>query len=207
MSVKHAMLALLSAHPSSTYQLRKRFDASTAQSLPLNIGQASTTLQRLERDGLIARDAPSAERLQERGNGQLWRLSDAGRTELADWWTRPVVADHRGRDELVVKLALATVTPGVDIEALVQAQRAATQRSMHDLNRLRREVETHDLVARLVLDHHLFVTEAELRWLDDVEAALLRAASSAQPGGATAGSTDPSRSRAARRPSLTDTPR
>ena len=32
MSVKHAMLALLSAQPSSTYQLRKRFDASTGRS-------------------------------------------------------------------------------------------------------------------------------------------------------------------------------
>ncbi|MGO1317774.1 MAG: PadR family transcriptional regulator [Microbacterium gubbeenense] len=182
MSVKHALLALLSVQPSSTYQLRKRFDASTGQTLPLNIGQVSTTLQRLERNGLVARDAESAGRSEDGGAGQLWRLSAAGRDELAGWWAQPVVAEHRGRDELVIKLALAAVTPGVDLEALVQTQRAAAQRSMHDLTRLRREVKVADLVDRLVLDHHIFSTEAELRWLDDVETALMRVGSTIQSG-------------------------
>lgn len=181
--MKHAMLALLSAQPSSSYQLKKRFDVSTGQSWPLNIGQVSTTLQRLERDGLVVRDAGAAD---DTGNGQPWLLTPAGRAELADWWSRPVVAEHRGRDELVVKLTLATVAPGVDVEALVQTQRAATQRSMHDLTRLRRDLETEDLVARLVLDHHLFIAEAELRWLDDVEAALVRAGSAGGRAGARA---------------------
>ena len=182
--MKHAMLALLSAHPSSSYQLKKRFDVSTAQSWPLNIGQVSTTLQRLERDGLVMRDA-GTEAADDTGNGQPWLLTSAGRDELADWWSRPVIAEHRGRDELVVKLTLATIAPGVDVEALVQRQRAATQRSMHDLTRLRRDLELGDLVARLVLDHHLFIAEAELRWLDDVEAALVRAGSGSRGGAQT----------------------
>lgn len=173
MSVKHAMLALLSAEPSSTYRLRKRFDASTGQTWPLNIGQVSMTLNRLERDGLVEHDEPVDDGT---GGGQPWRLTPAGRAELAAWWTRPVIAEQRGRDELVVKLMLATIAPRVDVEALVQVQRAATQQTMHDLTRLRREVEAHDLVGRLVLDHHLFIAEAELRWLDDVEGSVARSA-------------------------------
>lgn len=175
MSVKHALLALLYARPSSTYQLRKRFDESTGQSVPLNIGQVSTTLQRLERDGMVVRDNDAADGGENDGTGQLWALSDEGRNELASWWLQPVIAAGRGRDELVVKLTLATVTPDVDVEALVQTQRASTQRIMHDLTRLRRDVDSEDLVGRLVLDHQIFISEAELRWLDDVEAALLRA--------------------------------
>ncbi len=171
MSVKHAMLALLSAQPSSTYQLRKRFDASTGQGLPLNIGQVSTTLQRLERDGLVIRDdGPAGD-----PTGQPWRLTAAGHEELAGWWASPVVADQRGRDELVMKLMLSTIVPGVDIAALIQDQRAATQRGMHDLSRLRRNTLEDDLIGRLIIDRHLFLAEAELRWLDDVEAALIRA--------------------------------
>lgn len=171
MSVKHAMLALLATQPSSTYQLRKRFEASTAQSWPLNIGQVSTTLERLKRDGRVVRDeAPYSSDV----NGLPWRLTAQGHVELAAWWARPVVSDRRGRDELVVKLTLATITPGVDVQALIQSQRAATQRDMHDLTRLRREADTDDLVGRLVLDHHIFVAEAELRWLDDVEGTLER---------------------------------
>lgn len=168
MSVKHAMLALLSSQPSSTYQLRKRFDASTGQSWPLNIGQVSTTLQRLERDGCVRRDSDEP--------GEPWRLTAVGTAELAAWWGSPVVAEQRGRDELVVKLMLAVVTPGIDIERLVQSQRAATQRGLHDLTRLRRETREDDLVGRLVLDHYIFMAEAELRWLDDVEGGVARAA-------------------------------
>lgn len=153
MSVKHAMLALLSAQPSSTYQLRKRFDASTGQGLPLNIGQVSTTLQRLERDGLVIRDdGPAGD-----PTGQPWRLTAAGHEELAGWWASPVVADQRGRDELVMKLMLATIVPGVDIAALIQDQRAATQRGMHDLSRLRRNTLEDDLIGRLIIDRHLFL--------------------------------------------------
>ena len=105
MSVKHAMLALLAAAPSSTYQLRKRFDASTGQGLPLNIGQVSSTLQRLERDGMVTRDGTlAASDTQATGDGagagQLWRLRQAGRDELASWWASPVLAEQRGRDEL-----------------------------------------------------------------------------------------------------------
>lgn len=183
MSVKHALLALLSAAPSSTYQLRKRFDASTGQGLPLNIGQVSSTLQRLERDGLVARDAEpaAAGAAQTPGSaGQLWRLLPAGSEELAAWWASPVVAEERGRDELVLKLTLAAVTPEVDLPALLQLQRAATQRSMHDFTRVRRELAADDLVARLVVDHHIFIAEAELRWLDDAEAAILRASAAAR---------------------------
>lgn len=175
MSVKYAMLALLSAEPSSTYQLRKRFDASTGQGWPINIGQVSSTLQRLERDGLVYREASESE---PDATGQPWELTDEGLAELRQWWDRPVVSEQKGRDELVVKLVLATVTPGVDVEALVQRQRAATQRTMHDLTRLRRDSDEDDLTGRLVLDHHIFLAEAELRWLDDVEGTVHRASSS-----------------------------
>lgn len=180
MSVKHALLALLSTEPSSTYQLCKRFDASTGQSWPLNIGQASSTLQRLERDGLVVRDDTETDG---ESGGQPWRLTSKGADELQAWWEHPVVAEQRGRNELVVKLALATVTPGVDVVALVQRQRSTTQRTLHDLTRLRRHTDG-DLVGQLVLDHHLFLAEAELRWLDNIEGTLRRRAEARSDAGA-----------------------
>lgn len=179
MSVKHAILALLSSEPSSTYQLCKRFDASTGQSWPLNIGQASSTLQRLERDGLVVRDDMETDG---ESGGQPWRLTSKGADDLQVWWERPVVTEQRGRGELVVKLALATVTPGVDVLALVQRQRSTTQRTLHDLTRLRRHAD--DFVGQLVLDHHLFLTEAELRWLDHIEGTLGRRAEVRSDAGA-----------------------
>ncbi|HEV3382400.1 MAG TPA: PadR family transcriptional regulator [Trebonia sp.] len=54
MSVRHAMLALLSEGPKYGLQLREEFEARTGEVWPLNVGQVYTTLRRLERDGLIA---------------------------------------------------------------------------------------------------------------------------------------------------------
>lgn len=175
MSVKHALLALLSSAPSTTYQLRKDFDASTGQTWPLNIGQVSTTLQRLDRDGLVERAAEDEEADGSATPG-LWRLTDAGRGELAGWWRSPVLRTDRGRDELVIKLALAVTVVGVDVADLVQRQRSATHSMLHDVTRLRRDIEPTDVAVGLVLDHHVFSAEAELRWLDEIEGVLTRAA-------------------------------
>lgn len=172
MSVKHAMLALLSRRPSTTYQLRKDFDSSTSQTWPLNIGQVSTTLQRLHRDGLVVRESGTDDDPSSPGP---WRLTEPGKDELNTWWHSAVPREHRGRDELVIKLALAVLVPGVDVVGLVQRQRSAMQRMMHDVTRARRDVATDDLAARLVLDNHIFTIEAELRWLDSVEESVARA--------------------------------
>ena len=173
MSVKYALLALLSSGPSSTYQLRKDFDLSTGQTWPLNIGQVSTTLQRLERDGLVVRElAGSADPMAP----EPWHLTPVGWSELDGWWLRPVVRSERGRDELVIKLALAVAAPGVDVVELVQRQRSVTLGGLHDVTRALHDVGDADLAARLVLNHHVFAIEADLRWLDDVEGALVRVA-------------------------------
>ena len=85
MSVRHALLALLSEGPKYGLQLRQEFEARTGEVWPLNVGQVYTTLQRLERDGLVesdeADDGPQ-KRLQHHrgGRGRADRLvADAAR--------------------------------------------------------------------------------------------------------------------------------
>ena len=65
-SVRHALLALLSEGPKYGLQLHQEFEAGTGEIWPLNIGQVYTTLQRLERDGLIESDEPER-RVRRRG--------------------------------------------------------------------------------------------------------------------------------------------
>lgn len=173
MSVKHALLALLSWKPSTMYQLRKDFDTSTGETWPLNMGQVSTTLQRLERDGLVEQNQVAA------GEPEPWRLTANGREKVQAWWQSPVPRESPERDELVIKLALAVTVPGVNVAALVQRQRTASLRVLHDITRARRGVDAADIAVKLVLDNHIFSTEAELRWLDDVEETLLRAQATA----------------------------
>ena len=58
MSVRRAMLALLSEGPKYGLRLRQEFEDRTGEVWPLNLGQVYTTLQRLERDGLVESDGP-----------------------------------------------------------------------------------------------------------------------------------------------------
>lgn len=61
MSIRQGLLALLEPGPKYGYQLRTEFEARTGGTWPLNVGQVYTTLDRLERDGLVRSVATDAE--------------------------------------------------------------------------------------------------------------------------------------------------
>ncbi len=191
-------MALLAEGEKYGAQLRSEFEARTGGTWPLNVGQVYTTLDRLARDGLVeVAGEPDAE-------GRIaYRLTCAGHAELGTWWTTPVDRTNTPRDELTIKLALAVTAHDVDVQRVVQTQRTATLRHLHDLTRLKRESlgrtqgaaegrSRPDAVARvahlaapraaadnglawlLVLEHLIFAAEAEVRWLDHVETMLAR---------------------------------
>ena len=172
MSVRNGLLALLAERPMGAYQLRQEFERRTGATWPLNIGQAYTTLQRLVRDGLAE---PAPEQGAGAGEVERFRLTPAGRAEVAGWWANPVPRSTPARDELSIKLALAVTSPGVDVRQVIQAQRTESLRSLHDYTRLKVEAASpRDLAWTLVLDNLVFAVEAEVRWLDHVEAMLAR---------------------------------
>lgn len=177
MSVRQGLMALLAERPMYGYQLRQEFESRTGGTWPLNIGQVYTTLQRLVRDGLVEPASPPTTAAD--GDGSIeYRLTDEGRTATAAWWTTPVPRDAPARDELAIKLALAVTVPGVDVSSVVQFQRTETMRALHDYTRLRAATTgdgAPDLAFSLVLDNLVFQAEAEMRWLDHVEARLARA--------------------------------
>ncbi len=168
MSVKHGLLALLCEGPRYGYELKAGFEARTGEAWPLNVGQVYTTLQRLERDGHVERDSEDAE-------GHVhYRLTDAGRREVAAWWDGEVEREAPPRDELAIKVALALSVPGVDALGVLQRQRTATVRALQAQNRRRRALGDDATAAALVLDSLVFAAEAEVRWLDHCEARLVR---------------------------------
>jgi len=180
MSVKQALLALLEQGPMYGYQLRVEFENRTGSTWPLNVGQVYTTLNRLERDGLVA-----GEGVDDEGH-VVYRITDQGRDEVAAWFTTPVARTQPPRDELAIKLALAVTVPGVDVGTVIQRQRTATMAALQDYTRLKRAgraaspARPDDMAWSLVLDSLVFAAEAEIRWLDHCEARLRRAALAAE---------------------------
>jgi len=170
MSVKHALLALLESEPMYGYQLRSAFEERTAELWPLNIGQVYTTLARLERDGLVEGGETNSE------GQQLYRLSAAGKDELAEWFGSAVPRTQPPREELAIKIALAVGSSGLDVTAVIQRQRSATMTALQGYTKMKRALAPGaDLAHGLVLDSLVFAAEAEIRWLDHCEARLRQA--------------------------------
>jgi DNA-binding PadR family transcriptional regulator len=169
MSVRHALLALLSEGPKYGLQLRQEFEARTGEVWPLNVGQVYTTLQRLERDGLVESDDAS-----ENGPQKGFRITTAGEGELAAWLLTPPDMSSPPRDELVIKVLVALRVPGVDVRDLVQGHRRYLVELMQQYTRLKEDASENDVGLALVVDAELFRLDAVIRWLDAADSRLKR---------------------------------
>lgn len=172
MSVRQSLLAILDQGPCYGYQLRTEFERRTGGTWPLNVGQIYNTLERLERDGLVAKGETDAQ------GHVYYEITDAGSSQVRDWLAAPVDRGSGTRDELAIKLAVAATLPGVDIAAVIQAQRRASLAQLQSLNRAKYAGANPDgpeeLAWSLVADAMIFQTEAEVRWLDHTEQRLSR---------------------------------
>ena len=176
MSVRHALLALLSEGPKYGLQLREEFEARTGEVWPLNVGQVYTTLQRLERDGLVESDGTADE-----GSQKGFRITDAGADELAEWLRTPPDLSAPPRDELVIKVLVAMRLPGTDVHEVIQAHRRYLVELMQQWTRIKEDEAGYDVSLALVVDAELFRLDSVIRWLDSADGRLKRAAAD-QPG-------------------------
>ena len=163
------MLALLSEGPKYGLQLRQEFEAGTGEVWPLNVGQVYTTLQRLERDGLVESDAAGGE-----GPQKAFRITEVGAAELDEWLRTPPDLTAPPRDELVIKVLVAIRLSGVDVRDLVQVHRRHLVELMQQYTRLKEDVSDDDVGLVLVVDAELFRLDAVVRWLDVVDGRLKR---------------------------------
>jgi DNA-binding PadR family transcriptional regulator len=171
MSVRHALLALLSEGPKYGLQLREEFEARTGDVWPLNGGQVYTTLQRLERDGLVASDGSGEE-----GPQKGFLITAEGEQELTTWLRTPPDLSSPPRDELVMKILVALYVPSVDVHAVIQAHRRYLVELMQRWTRIKEYDAGSDLSMSLAIDAELFRLDSVVRWLDAAEARVNRAA-------------------------------
>ena len=164
------MLALLSEGPKYGLRLREEFEDRTGEVWPLNVGQVYTTLQRLERDGLVESDGSG-----EDGPQKAFRITSDGERELAAWLRTPPDLSSPPRDELVMKVLVALYVPGTDVHAVIQAHRRYLVELMQRWTRIREDDAAGDLNMSLAVDAELFRLDSVVRWLDAAEARVRRA--------------------------------
>jgi DNA-binding PadR family transcriptional regulator len=163
MAVREGLLALLDEGPSYGYQLKTGFEAATGGVWSLNVGQVYTTLERLERDGLVA-EQPA---LAHGGAGQRsYRLTEDGVAVLGAWWETVPDNEPPPRDELMLKVLLAIGRGRDHALDVITRQRSALMALLQERRRSMRAGTRTTLAAALVSDALVVRAEADLRWLD-----------------------------------------
>lgn len=182
MAVREGLLALLDEGPQHGYQLKTAFEEATGGVWPLNVGQVYTTLDRLERDGLVLVAITDDDAAQ-----KTYSITAAGREELGAWWVAVPSDDPPPRDELMLKTLMAIERGREHALGVITKHRTALT-ALLQVRRLerRRGADARSLAATLVTDALVVRAEADLRWLDICESRVMTPDSTSPTSTATA---------------------
>ncbi len=164
------LLALLAKEPAHGYELKTLLEQTFGQAYPSpNIGQIYVTLQRLERDGLVAsQDVVQATR----PNKRVYELTPAGREALAAWIDEPSEGP-RIRDDFFMKLVLSPFVGETDQMALINRQRRHYLNLMRGLSKLASTTDKDGRISRLLIEGAMLHLQADLDWLERCQEELM----------------------------------
>lgn len=171
MSVRHAVLALLTQHPSHGYELRAAFEALMGgeENWDVKPAQIYSTLTRLEKSGLVSEESVEQDGGPEK---RIYAITDEGHKVLLEWFSEGVAPEHQ-RDEFFLKLMVSLVSGAADPSQLIQVQRGHLYLGLHSLVSQRSRADPRRELAKiLLLDKAAAHLEADLRWLDITESRL-----------------------------------
>jgi DNA-binding PadR family transcriptional regulator len=127
--LRHAILGLLVASPSTGYELTQNFDRSLRNAWHASHSQVYPELARLADDGMIEVVAEGA-----RGS-RTWAVTDAGRDELRRWLTE--AEPNRGvRNETFVRAFLLLLLDPQDRLPALERELAYREQTRGDLEAL-----------------------------------------------------------------------
>ena len=181
MPIQHAVLALLAHGESHGYEIKTSFeDAVGPQWGELNIGHVYQVLDRCVRDGLVTRRHVTQAT---RPDKTVYRLTAEGERELERWLEAPFVRQSGYRDDFFLKLLAASRLGAAELARVLAVQREAYLGELSSLAELKAQYRDKPLVG-LLIDAAVRHTEANLRIVEDAEAAgaeLVAAAQAASP--------------------------
>lgn len=171
--ISEALLVLLARGPRHGYQLKQEWERATGDAWQLNIGQVYTTLQRLERDGLVVLDHETDDR-------KVYALTDEGGRRAESWLVRTSPGPGDGRDETAMRVLLAAATGVGDLDRIIEDQRADLTAQLQLHTRTKAATPPEELAELLQLDRRILRCRADLDWLE-----LAEERTSARVGGTT----------------------
>jgi DNA-binding PadR family transcriptional regulator len=166
-NMKYLLLALIAKTPTHGYDLLQTYDELFSSALAaLNAGQIYTTLQRLERDGLVKKHD-----IEQTGkpDKRIYELTDEGHQELSNWFAEPL-RGPRIKDNFFLKLINAQISGLANPLQLIIEQRRHYLQTLHNLNDLAlRPGMLGDASKSLLIQGAILHLKADLDWLEICE--------------------------------------
>lgn len=172
--LKFALLGFLNYLTASGYDLKQLMDVSTTNFWHAKQSQIYTTLKKMEQDGLVISHIEPQE---SRPNRRVYKITEAGQTELADWLAQPLTVIEPRKETLLLKLFFSAQ---LGSQAILTQLRL--QRNLHQADLEKYQTETKDVIRQfaasddMALDGQLWEAsrrfgelheEMYIRWLDE----------------------------------------
>ena len=163
MTTGHVVLGLLSRGQQHGYDLKRQHDELFPAVKEIAFGQVYAALGRLRDKGFVEEAA------RERMDGPertAYRITDAGRAELASWLAQVEPLPERTANPVATKVTLLLLAEGAGrtVEHLVR-ERAVRVARMRELTAAKHEPGI-ALQEVLAADHTLAHLDADLRWIE-----------------------------------------
>jgi DNA-binding PadR family transcriptional regulator len=156
MSLKHALLGILSFSPMTGYELKQFFDSSVQHFWNAELSQIYPTLKNLEEQGYVEKHLEVQEN---RPNRKVYEITEGGRDEFARWVREPTPpADLR--DPFLIKIFFGSQLPAEDMLVLLRRQLEEQQKMVAFSETVLRARIAHAKEE----EHHLLNPSAPVYW-------------------------------------------
>jgi PadR family transcriptional regulator AphA len=132
MSLKHALLGLLSEREGTGYDLTRMFEISMSHYWHAGHSQIYPLLDQMEKDGLIAFQHVVQK---EKPNKKIYRITPRGREDLVSW-LRVSPRPPRYKDESLLRVRFFRNLPETEAIALLLARRREHQATLDEYRKL-----------------------------------------------------------------------
>jgi DNA-binding PadR family transcriptional regulator len=154
MSLKHALLGILTCKPMTGYEVKQFFDSSVQHFWNAELSQIYPTLKTLEENGWVDKRIEVQE---SRPNRKIYAITDSGREEFARWVRQPAPATDL-RDPFLIKIFFGTEVPLEDVLVLLRREKEEQQKVIAFSETVLREKIKHGVQEMQSPRHGLFWT-------------------------------------------------
>ncbi len=170
MSLKFALLGLLSEQPKYGYEIKQQFEGSLGNVWSVSYGQLYPTLRRLSELGWVTKKTAPGKKAAEKN---IYSITSKGRKRLDDWLLKPLRSSYKVKDEFTLKFLFFDKLPKERVLEYLRLQQEKTVMQKESFQRTLVAIgEELNFYLQAIIRKGIIHLEAENQWLEEVIGAL-----------------------------------